>query len=302
MRSLAWAIAWPSTCMQNKPANLLASHERYRSVPIWLPKFSTLSRADDVGIFGTNARGLSRNYAKSWRVSTPRRRARLDGLADYLVRKEVWIVGGDGWAYDIGYGGLDHVLASGHNVNILVMDTEGYSNTGGQQSKATTLGSAAKFATAGKAQPKKGFGPARHHVRQCLCGIRSPSVRKTPRWSVPFTRPPLMTDHRSSLPTHPCIEHGYDLGLGIEQMSLAVDSGYWPLYRYDPQDLLEAMARNRCSSTVSCRTASLDDLVSKENRFRSVRRRDPERYDGADGRGPAPIWTDALPSIRSSRS
>ena len=200
---------------------------------------------------------------------------RLSGLADYLVRKDVWIVGGDGWAYDIGYGGLDHVLASGHNLNILVLDTEGYANTGGQQSKATTLGSAAKFAVAGKSQPKKDLGllaimSGQAYVASVAFGAKDAQTVRAFHEAASYDGPSIIIAYS------PCIEHGYDLGLGLEHQTLAVDSGYWPLYRYDPR-LLEA-GKKPMQLDAKLPTVSLDALVENENRFRSVQRRDPERY------------------------
>ena len=159
---------------------------------------------------------------------------RLALLADYLVYKSVWIIGGDGWAYDIGYGGLDHVLASGADVKVLVLDTEVYSNTGGQQSKATPIGAAAKFAAAGKASPKKDLGLlamayGNVYVAQVAFGAKDVHTVKAFQEAASYPGPALIIAY-----SH-CIAHGYDLVLGPEQQKLAVASGYWPLYRYDPR-------------------------------------------------------------------
>lgn len=202
--------------------------------------------------------------------------SKLDGLADYLVRKEVWIVGGDGWAYDIGYGGLDHVFASGHNVNILVMDTEGYANTGGQQSKATALGSSAKFASAGKSQPKKDLGllaimSGNVFVASVAFGAKDAQTVRAFRQAATYDGPSIIIAYS------PCIEHGYDLGLGLDQQTAAVESGYWPLYRYDPRLLDEGKKPMQLDSKLP--NGTLNDFVSQENRFKSVQRRDSERYD-----------------------
>jgi pyruvate-ferredoxin/flavodoxin oxidoreductase len=164
------------------------------------------------------------------------RAADLLALADTLVRRTVWIVGGDGWAYDIGYGGLDHVLASGANVNVLVLDTEVYSNTGGQSSKATPLGAIAKFATAGKATPKKDLGElamtyGNVYVAQIAMGADDAQTVKAFLEAESYDGPSLIIAY-----SH-CIAHGIDMTRGMHQQKLAVDSGYWPLYRFDPRRL-----------------------------------------------------------------
>ena len=161
----------------------------------------------------------------------------LLSVVEHLVRRSVWIVGGDGWAYDIGYGGLDHVLASGRNVNVLVLDTEVYSNTGGQMSKSTPLGAVAKFAAAGKRVPKKdlalqaiAYGSvyvarvAWAPIRSRRCGLpRGGGLRRA------------VADHRLQPLHRPRHRHA----LGLDQQNRAVACGYWPLIRYDP------VARNR---------------------------------------------------------
>jgi len=161
-------------------------------------------------------------------------RSRLDGLADYLVKKSVWIVGGDGWAYDIGFGGLDHVLSLGENINILVLDTEVYSNTGGQASKSTPTGAVAKFASSGKSQAKKDLGLYAmsygdvYVARVALGGKDSQTVKALAEAEAyPGTSLIIAYSH--------CIAHGYSLLHGLEQQKLAVDTGYWPLYRHDPR-------------------------------------------------------------------
>ncbi len=161
-------------------------------------------------------------------------RARLDGLADYLVKKSVWIVGGDGWAYDIGFGGLDHVLSLGENINILVLDTEVYSNTGGQASKSTPIGAVAKFASSGKSHAKKDLGLYAmsygdiYVAKVALGGKDSQTVKAfAEAESYPGTSLIIAYSH--------CIAHGYNLAHGLDQQKLAVDTGYWPLYRHDPR-------------------------------------------------------------------
>ncbi len=158
----------------------------------------------------------------------------LVSLADSLVKKSVWIMGGDGWAYDIGYGGLDHVLASGRNVNILVLDTEVYSNTGGQASKSTPRAAVAKFAMGGKGMPKKDMGLIAMsygyvYVARVAMGANDQQTLKAFLEAEAYDGPSLIIAY-----SH-CIAHGYDLARGLEQQKLAVQSGYWPLYRYDPR-------------------------------------------------------------------
>jgi pyruvate-ferredoxin/flavodoxin oxidoreductase len=158
----------------------------------------------------------------------------LLSLADALVEKSVWIVGGDGWAYDIGYGGLDHVLASGANVNILVLDTEVYSNTGGQASKSTPLGAVAKFASAGKPRPRKNLGHlaidhARVYVAQVAMGGNDAQTVKA------FLEAEAYPGVSIIIAYSHCIAHGIDMTKGMTQQKLAVNSGHWPLYRFDPR-------------------------------------------------------------------
>ncbi len=157
----------------------------------------------------------------------------LLSLADYLVKKSVWIMGGDGWAYDIGYGGLDHVLASGKNVNILVLDTEVYSNTGGQMSKATPRGAVAKFAAAGKPMAKKDLGLmamayGNVYVAKVAMGSNDAHTVKAFLEAEAYDGPSLIIAY-----SH-CIAHGIDMGTGMRNQKAAVDTGYWQLYRYNP--------------------------------------------------------------------
>ena len=179
-----------------------------------------------------------RNRVIELRTKIPRipenLRARLDGLADYLVKKSVWIMGGDGWAYDIGFGGLDHVLSLGENVNILVLDTEVYSNTGGQQSKSTPTGAVAKFASSGKSNEKKDLGLYAmsydnvYVARVALGGKDSQTVKA-------FAEAEAYAGTSLIIAYSHCIAHGYNLAHGLEQQKLAVDTGYWPLFRRDPR-------------------------------------------------------------------
>ncbi len=199
----------------------------------------------------------------------------LDGVADYLVRKSVWIVGGDGWAYDIGYGGLDHVLAMGPDVNILVLDTEVYSNTGGQQSKATPLGAAAKFAAAGKSIAKKDLGLeamacGRAYVARIAQGAKDSQTVKAFLEADAFPGPSLIIAYG------PCIAHGYDLAGALQHQKLAVETGYWPLYRFDPRRLAAGLNPLQLDSRAP--SADLATLLHEEGRFRSVERQAPERF------------------------
>jgi len=166
-------------------------------------------------------------------LDDPRAR-RLEAVADALVRKSVWIVGGDGWAYDIGFGGLDHVLALGANVNVLVLDTEVYSNTGGQASKATPRSAVAKFAAAGKSTRKKDLGMIASaygdvYVAQVALGADNPQTVKAFAEADAWDGPSLVIAY-----SH-CIAHGIDMAKGMAQQKNAVDTGYWPLYRFDPR-------------------------------------------------------------------
>lgn len=196
-------------------------------------------------------------------------------LSDYLVKKTVWIVGGDGWAYDIGFGGLDHVLASKLNVNVLVLDTEVYSNTGGQQSKATPRAAAAKFAASGKDTEKKDLGLhamsyGHVYVARVAFGAKDAQTVRAFIEAEAHPGPSLIIAYAH------CIEHGYDLALGAHQQKLAVDSGAWPLYRFDPRRLLTGEAPLVLDAQPG--KASFDEYIAGEARFQAARRVDPARY------------------------
>ena len=196
----------------------------------------------------------------------------LLSLADSLVEKSVWIVGGDGWAYDIGYGGLDHVLASGQNVNILVLDTEVYSNTGGQASKATPLGAVAKFATGGKPNVKKDLGMTaiRYgdvYIAQVAMGANDTHTIKAFLEAEAHPGPSLIIAYSQ------CIAHGIDMAKGMHQQKLAVDSGYWPLYRYNPRLVEEN--KNPFQLDSSDPKISLQDYIYTEGRYRMLQQSDP---------------------------
>lgn len=200
---------------------------------------------------------------------------RLEKLCDYFVHKSVWLVGGDGWAYDIGFGGLDHVLASTKKVNILVLDTEVYSNTGGQQSKSTPLGASAKFAAAGKAVAKKDLGlmamSYEHvYVAQVAFGARDAQTVKAFIEADRHPGPSLIIAY-----SH-CIAHGYDMMHGAEQQKLAVDSGIWPLYRYDPARA--ALGEPPLHLDAGPPTRAVSEYMRNEGRFRAVEAIDPKRF------------------------
>ena len=200
---------------------------------------------------------------------------RLLSVSDYLVRKNVWIVGGDGWAYDIGYGGLDHVLSMNRDVNILVLDTEVYSNTGGQQSKATPLGAAAKFAAAGKSIAKKDLGLmamsyGHVYVARIAFGAKDAQTVKAFTEAESYPGPSLIIAY-----SH-CIAHGYDMAYGLDQQKLAVGSGIWPLYRFDPRRVEQGQPPLTLDSGAP--TNSVADYQKGETRFRMVEKQDPVRF------------------------
>ncbi len=200
---------------------------------------------------------------------------RLAAVADALVPKSVWLVGGDGWAYDIGYGGLDHVIASGRNVNLLVLDTEVYSNTGGQASKATPLGAAAKFASAGKSRGKKDLGLlamayGHVYVAKIAFGAKINQTVQAFLEAEAFPGPSLLIAY-----SH-CIAHGYDMVHGVSQQELAVGSGIWPLYRFDPRRVTAGEPPLKLDSATP--KVRVRDYMKNEARFRMVEKIDRERF------------------------
>ena len=212
--------------------------------------------------------------AKLARIDDPRARE-LDRAADHLVPKSVWLVGGDGWAYDIGFGGLDHVLSQGRKVNVLVLDTEVYSNTGGQQSKATPRGAAAKFAVAGKALGKKDLAMmmmtyGHVYVARVAIGAKDAQAVRALLEAESYPGPSLVIAY-----SH-CIAHGYDMALGAEQQKLAVSSGAWPLFRYDPRR--RASGEPALVLDSGAPTTPLARYFANESRFRIVEREDPARF------------------------
>ena len=196
----------------------------------------------------------------------------LLSLADKLIKKDVWIVGGDGWAYDIGYGGVDHVLASGRNVNIIVLDTEVYSNTGGQASKATPLGAVAKFAASGKRTPKKDLAKMAIdygyvYVARIAMGASDAQTLRAIQEAESYDGPSMIIAY-----SH-CIAHGINMAKGLDQQRLAVESGYWPLYRYDPR--LRAEGKNPFQLDSKPPKVQFRDYAMNETRYRMLMQSDP---------------------------
>ncbi|QTX33080.1 4Fe-4S binding protein [Aminithiophilus ramosus] len=197
----------------------------------------------------------------------------LLSLADVLVRKNVWILGGDGWAYDIGYGGLDHVLASGRNVNVLVLDTEVYSNTGGQMSKSTPMGAVAKFAAGGKPAMKKdlalmAMAYGNVYVARVALGASDAQVVKAFREAESYDGPSIIIAYAH------CIAHGIELKNGLEQQKKAVASGHWITMRYDPRRREEG--KNPLTLDNKEPSLPLEDYIYGENRYRILQRAHPE--------------------------
>jgi pyruvate-ferredoxin/flavodoxin oxidoreductase len=198
---------------------------------------------------------------------------RLVTLADYLVRKSVWALGGDGWAYDIGYGGLDHVLANGADINVLVLDTEVYSNTGGQMSKSTPRGAVAKFAAGGKPAPKKDLGLlamtyGNIYVAKVAMGANTNQAVKAFIEAEAYPGPSLIIAYSQ------CINHGIDMVTGYEQQKKAVASGHWPLYRFDPR--LKSEGKNALQLDSKPPTIRFDEYAYNENRYKSLLKSKPE--------------------------
>ncbi|MBI1282526.1 MAG: pyruvate:ferredoxin (flavodoxin) oxidoreductase [Anaerolineaceae bacterium] len=198
----------------------------------------------------------------------------LLNIADYLVKKSVWIVGGDGWAYDIGYGGLDHVLASGRNVNVLVLDTEVYSNTGGQMSKSTPMGAVAKFAAAGKPIGKKDMGMiamsyGNIYVAHVAMGANDAQTVKAFLEAEAYDGPSLILAY-----SH-CIAHGINMRTGLDTQKAAVESAHWPLYRYNPA--LAAEGKNPLQLDSRDPKISYQDFAYQQTRFKMLTKSKPER-------------------------
>ncbi|ADE55854.1 pyruvate:ferredoxin (flavodoxin) oxidoreductase [Coraliomargarita akajimensis] len=201
---------------------------------------------------------------------------RLLAHADYLVKKSVWVIGGDGWAYDIGFGGVDHVLASGKNINILVMDTEVYSNTGGQSSKATPTAAVAKFAASGKESPKKDLAQiamsyGNVYVAQIALGGNEQQAMKALKEAESFDGPSLVIAYGA------CLAHGFDLRSSHNHQKDAVKTGYWPLFRYDPRN--EAKGAPRFLLESGEPNGALSEFLRTEGRFRALEKTAPAQAD-----------------------
>ncbi|HET6514021.1 MAG TPA: pyruvate:ferredoxin (flavodoxin) oxidoreductase [Thermodesulfovibrionales bacterium] len=197
----------------------------------------------------------------------------LLSLADYLIKKSVWAIGGDGWAYDIGYGGLDQVLASGQNINIMILDTEVYSNTGGQMSKSTPLAATAQFAAGGKRTPKKNIGLIMAtygsvYVAQIAFGANPAQAVKAFSEAEAYNGPSLIIAYST------CIAQGIDMEKGIDEQKRAVACGHWPLYRYNPE--LEAQGKSPLVIDSKEPTITFEDYAYNENRYRALRASNPE--------------------------
>jgi len=197
----------------------------------------------------------------------------LLSLCDYLVKKSVWIMGGDGWAYDIGFGGLDHVMASGKNVNILVLDTEVYSNTGGQMSKSTGLAAVAKFAASGKPNPKKDLAMmainyGNVYVAKVAMGANDTQTLRAFLEAEAYDGPSIIIAY-----SH-CIAHGFNMERAIEHQKAAVDSGYWLLFRHNP--LLAGEGKNPLKLDSGEPKIKLEDYFYKETRYSMLTKSEPE--------------------------
>lgn len=233
----------------------------------------TQEQKDEAGIAAQRANVAKLKEALS-KVSDCEKAASLrDEFADYLVKKSVWIIGGDGWAYDIGYGGLDHVMATGENVNILVLDTEVYSNTGGQASKATNRGAVALFAAAGKRAGKKDLGLIAMsyknvYVGRVAIGANDAQTLKVFQEAEAHDGPSLIIAYC------PCINHGFDLNNQLAHQKMAVDSGYWTLLRYNPDLVLEGKAPLVLDSKKP--SIPVKEYIYTENRYKALTRTKPE--------------------------
>jgi pyruvate-ferredoxin/flavodoxin oxidoreductase len=196
--------------------------------------------------------------------------------SDYLTKKSIWVFGGDGWAYDIGFGGLDHVIAMGHDVNILVMDTEVYSNTGGQSSKSTPIGAVAKFATSGKPTKKKDLGLMAMtygyvYVASVAMGANKNQLLKAFVEAENYQGPSLIIAYA------PCINHGINMGQSQEEEKKAVETGYWPLYRYNPT--LKEEGKNPFILDSKEPKGSFREFLLGEVRYSSLTRTFPENAE-----------------------
>ncbi len=257
--------------MQTEFANQLLASQRDTVGAELADSILNANQSDDAGIAAQRERIESLKKALTAR-DTPEARDLL-ALVDLLARKTVWIIGGDGWAYDIGYGGLDHVLASGKKVKVLVLDTEVYSNTGGQASKSTSRGAVAKFAAGGKASAKKDLGMMAMayrnvYVAQIAVGADDAQTLKAIREAEAYDGPAIVIAY-----SH-CIAHGIDMSKGLSQQKLAVDSGAWMLYRYDPRRAEEG--KNPLQIDSKAGSIPLADYLYSEMRYQMLRQSNPD--------------------------
>jgi pyruvate-ferredoxin/flavodoxin oxidoreductase len=242
--------------------------------PDFVNELMQADQTTDAGIAAQRARVVT--LREMLRPFAGRDAMKLAALADDLVKKSVWIIGGDGWAYDIGYGGLDHVLASGANVKVLVLDTEVYSNTGGQSSKSTPMGAVAKFAAGGKSVAKKDLAliamQYEHvYVAHVAFGAKDSQTVTALREAEAYDGPALIIAYAH------CIAHGFPLQLGLEQQKLAVDSAYWPLFRYDPR--LAAKGEVPLKLDSAAPKVELAKFMANETRFGILKHVAPDRAD-----------------------
>ena len=232
------------------------------------PNVEKIFAETDVAKQRETVESLRKRLARS---KNPRARS-AESLLDAIVDKSVWIVGGDGWAYDIGYGGLDHILHSGENVNILVLDTEGYSNTGGQQSKSTPFGASMKFAIGGKEHAKKDLGMiammSGAYVAQIALGANQAQAIRAFREAESFNGPSIILAYA------PCIAHGFALQNGAEHQQMLVNTGAWPLYRFDPRLALDGKSPLTMDSSLD-NPMPLEDFLKTESRFSAARAVNP---------------------------
>jgi pyruvate-ferredoxin/flavodoxin oxidoreductase len=229
-------------------------------------------QSDEAGIYEQRQR-VDQLKAKLAQLKSPEA-MNLLSIADNLVKKSVWIIGGDGWAYDIGYGGLDHVLASGKNVNVLVLDTEVYSNTGGQMSKATPRGAVAKFAAAGKPTGKKDLALlamtcGEVYVARVAMGANDAQTVKAFLEAEAYDGPSLIVAY-----SH-CIAHGIDMAKGMNNQKIAVETGYWPLFRYNPTQI--GQGKNPFKLDSKAPKMPLQEFTNLETRFKILEKSYPER-------------------------
>jgi pyruvate-ferredoxin/flavodoxin oxidoreductase len=238
--------------------------------------FKDISTADQTTQAGIEAqRGRVEKLKAALKGSKNKVAKLLMPIADYLVKKSVWCIGGDGWAYDIGFGGLDHVIASGKNVNLLVLDTEVYSNTGGQASKSTPLGAVAQFAAGGKPVSKKDLGMiamSYGSVYVATVALSNPAqCVKAMLEAEAFDGPSIIIAY-----SH-CIAHGIDMTAGVDAQRKAVQSGYWPLYRYNPA--LAGEGKNPLQLDSKATTIDFMEYANNENRYRVLKKNNPKQAE-----------------------